>query len=500
MGMQVVDNVPSCAKILAHILFIEYILYMREEIRVARVRVWLHRGQYEQAHAAAHACALRWNELSEWLRSEWDSGRIPAKRDLRAYGDSLGLVGVHSHTRQGIADDLWEAIKSSRSKRRNGGKARAPRHQKKYRPLAFSTQAWRVRDSKLVLPFGTGAKDIVIPAPRFYDSASGELVQPEHWREMQLCWDVRERAWFLMIPYATIRNPLEAATEENPGIIVSVDEGIINSMTLATLTPDGVEALVLNGRGIRSFKQERNKRVALLRSMQSRCQKHSRRYQRVGNAIKRCEARTERRLRNVDHNVAAKANAWIRDKAIDKTTGEVRPVRLVVGDVRGIEKNTQKKRRASRSTRQQLSQWSRGRQEKYLSEKTGLSLEHINEAYTSQTCPACGTRRKVAGRSYACKNPECGLVMHRDVVGAMNILTRATSGGGDLSPCIGSDTTSVVKYQRAVPLGRRAVVASNQATSLRVGVAENRARVVSDSPRCRLIASPSETQRPLMLT
>jgi hypothetical protein len=92
-------------------------------------------------------------------------------------------------------------------------------------------------------------------------------------------------------------------------------------------------------------------------------------------------------------------------------------------------KNTNKTRRASRSTRQQLSQWSRGRQENYLQYKTGLKLEHINEPHSSQTCPKCNTRTKVRGRWYICKNKSCGFLCHRDAVGGVNILTLTDNDG-----------------------------------------------------------------------
>ncbi|MEV5083291.1 zinc ribbon domain-containing protein [Streptomyces sp. NPDC056159] len=99
------------------------------------------------------------------------------------------------------------------------------------------------------------------------------------------------------------------------------------------------------------------------------------------------------------------------------------------GTCGGTEKNTNKKRRTSRSTRQQLSQWSRGRQEDYFQYRTGLKLEHINEAHSSQTCPKCDTRTKVRGRESVCKNPECGFRCHRDAVGGVNIGTRADNDG-----------------------------------------------------------------------
>ncbi|UQI49042.1 transposase [Streptomyces sp. HU2014] len=124
-------------------------------------------------------------------------------------------------------------------------------------------------------------------------------------------------------------------------------------------------------------------------------------------------------------------------------------VRLVVGDVRGIERGTRKRRHASRSTRRQLSQWERGTQERQLAYKTGLMIRHICEAYSSQTCPYCLTRRKVRGRSYVCVNKDCGSVLHRDAVGGVNIHALAVNDG-TIVP-VPPEVVIRVKYLRAQP-------------------------------------------------
>jgi putative transposase len=240
-------------------------------------------------------------------------------------------------------------------------------------------------------------------------------------------------------------------------VTVAIDEGVINPMTLAAPLPDGImSVLVVNGRGGRAAKRQRNKTVAKLTSRMTRCKNGSRKHRRLLAAKKKVEAKSERRLHDFDHQVTAKAETFTREihaawtkhhqevSGPDTTVG----VRLVAGDVRGIEKNTNKKRRASRSTRQQLSQWSRGRQEQYLAYKTGLELEHINEAYSSQTCPVCNHRTKVRGRAYVCKNTICGFRLHRDAVGGVNIQTLAVNDG-HFRP--DPDLRVEVMYRRAQP-------------------------------------------------
>ena len=61
------------------------------------------------------------------------------------------------------------------------------------------------------------------------------------------------------------------------------------------------------------------------------------------------------------------------------------------------------------------------------------TVELQDEAYTSQTCPACGERHKPTGREYRCK---CGFRYHRDGVGSWNI--RAKYLGDFGSPVVGA--------------------------------------------------------------
>ena len=104
--------------------------------------------------------------------------------------------------------------------------------------------------------------------------------------------------------------------------------------------------------------------------------------------------------------------------------------RIVAGDVRGIEQNTRKNEtrrvRNRKDQRRRLSQWSRGRQESLLAHKTSMTIEHIDESWSSKTCPACQTRNHPNGRGYHCHN--CGFTCNRDAVGAINILIRAENG------------------------------------------------------------------------
>jgi putative transposase len=392
---------------------------------------------YRRAHEAAHLAAGLWNQAVQWTRQEWDAGRKPGKYDIQSFLTALpaGERPLHAHTTEMIAHDLWDAIKTSRALRRQGIKTRAPWRHKNYRPLSFSKGfGWRIApDGSLALSLGRGRPRIVLPLPRVEDSATGELVDVSRWGEIHLCWDQDARQWSLHIPYETVR---EVAPGEN---VIAIDEGIINPMALATWADEStIEVTVINGREARAIKRGRNKAVGKIQKKLSKMKNGSKRHRRLVAAKKRVKARAQRQLRDFDHQVARQAANF---------AGSHQALRIVVGDVRGIERKTKKELRAGRHLRQQLSQWSRGTQERYLSEKAGLEILHINESGSTKTCPQCLTSNRPSGRHYRCQNPACGFTCHRDAVGATNILQKAIHG--EYLP-IGADTKIRVTYLRAV--------------------------------------------------
>ena len=94
---------------------------------------------------------------------------------------------------------------------------------------------------------------------------------------------------------------------------------------------------------------------------------------------------------------------------------------VAIGDVRGIRDRIDYGSRMN----QRLHQWAYrefARMIEYKAKLAGITVENVNEAYTSQECPQCGHRQKRSGREYVCF--ECQFHGHRDVVGAANIRRR----------------------------------------------------------------------------
>lgn len=434
--------------------------------RTAIVPVRLPKETHQRAHEACHTNAQNWNETVSWVRQMWADGYRPSDGDIQAFAGA-GNHSLHSQTLQAVGHDFSAALKTYRENQKNGLNARAPWREKKYRPLTWSSQGWQVRKGALILSMGKSAEPLVLPAPEIVDTRTGLPVPSSEWGSIKLCWDLAGKRWSLHVSYQTHSfSPLPQAAPDDPNAItIAIDEGIIHAMALSTIHPNGAaDVHIISGRKARDIKRHRNKQVASLRRKEAKLTPGSRKHKHLTRKRWRIEAKAKRQLRNFDHNVAAKAETFIRDQAVDKTTGEIRPVRIVVGDVRGIEKNTNKKRRASRSTRQQLSQWGRGRQERYLSEKTGIVLEHINEAYTTQQCLFCPTLNKTSSRNYRCKN--CRHELPRDAVGSLNI-NRASDNAG-VQPPMTNPGHIRVTYRRAVEHHRStrpAVAPENRATT-----------------------------------
>jgi len=58
-----------------------------------------------------------------------------------------------------------------------------------------------------------------------------------------------------------------------------------------------------------------------------------------------------------------------------------------------------------------------------------IKIEYVNPKYTSQKCPVCGELNKANDRNYKCG---CGYKIHRDRLGAINIISATVADGKSL--------------------------------------------------------------------
>ncbi len=162
--------------------------------------------------------------------------------------------------------------------------------------------------------------------------------------EIQLCWDIDNREWSFHIPYVTIR-------EECSGdAVTGVDEGIINSMALATWTDEHtIDVTIINGREGRAIKRLRNKSVGLLQHKLSKAKNGSKHQRRLMAAKKKVNAKARHRLRDFDHQVARKSADHVIQKALHGTYVPIGPnVTIRVTYHRAIERWSKDQRDAHR--------------------------------------------------------------------------------------------------------------------------------------------------------
>jgi len=215
----------------------------------------------------------------------------------------------------------------------------------------------------------------------------------------------------------------ELGTGPNPGRVAGVDLGVIHPFALASA--DG--GLLVSGRAIRAenrlhLAEKKARARAVARRAPKKGQAGSRRWRKYRARTRQLEQRHRRRVAQATHE-GARA---VVDFAVAARIGT-----LVVGDPWGL-------LRADAGRRQNLAvnNWRPGQAIAALSDKAelaGIAVELVNERGTSSTCPSC--RAKVAkprGRRFCCA--ACGLVAHRDVVGAANIASRGTRGGEPFDP------------------------------------------------------------------
>lgn len=124
--------------------------------------------------------------------------------------------------------------------------------------------------------------------------------------------------------------------------------------------------------------------------------------------VKRINDKEQRIMRNIDHKLS-------HDIVETAVAHNVKVIKLE--QLQNIRSTTRKSRKNNHS----LHTWSFYRLAQFIEYKAklaGISVEYVNPAYTSQTCPICGSVHHANDRNYTCK---CGFHIHRDLLGAMNI-------------------------------------------------------------------------------
>ena len=228
-------------------------------------------------------------------------------------------------------------------------------------------------------------------------------------KEIELCYD---HGLYLSVAFEDGKENVPYEKKQSIG----VDPGEIH--TLTAFAENG-EALIITGRKARSIHRIRNKKLAEIQRLQSKCTKGSRQWKKYQKAKKYVLSKSEKQLQDALHKTTKQFVDW----CVKNTISDVH-----IGDPEGVQRKTRMRKKATRKQAQRLSNWSFGKVKKYLEYKLammGIKIYKTDEAYTSQTCPVCKKRRKISSRNYRCC---CGYEEHRDIHGARNILAKSLHG------------------------------------------------------------------------
>jgi putative transposase len=374
-------------------------------IRAQIVSFQASKPNMDRLFACNRESARVWNECLERSKDhytkhqKWITQSEVQKR-------TKGRFHLHSQSIQAVCHKYLFALDSTYQAVQKGIKsARYPYKHKNNYNTKWAKDGFNVYENgKIELSMGIHQgkreKPIVVHASHLPDG---------HIKEIELCYD---NGLYLAISY---EDGLESKSYHKDHS-VGVDPGEIH--TLAVFRKDG-ESLIVTGRKARAIHRLRNKKLADIQRLQSKCKKGSRQWKKYQKAKRYLLSKSEKQLRDALHKTTKNFVDW----CIEHSVSDVH-----IGNVEGVHRNTRKKKRVHRKQAQKLSNWSFGKVKKYLTYKLkqqGIKLHLIDESYTSQTCPVCSKRNKTSSRNYSC---ECGYEEHRDIHGARNILSKALYG------------------------------------------------------------------------
>lgn len=339
---------------------------------------------------------------------------LSEKSAYRWEDQQSGGTTLHAHSRDAAQQAFYKACKTARTLRRQGQDTKYPRHRRRFRTTVWKNTGVRRSGNQLLLARARGFCPVAVSIPDGWDGYGV--------KEVRLVFSRASMAYEWHVVLDDGLEPPEAPGDR----VLAVDMGEIHPAVVA----DSEQALVVSCRALRACKQYGAKRRAELASLRDTKKQGSRRRRRIQKRMNRFKAQQKRRQRDILHKVSRA----VVNHAVERKTGKI-----VIGDVRDVADGVALGKR----TNQKVSGWEHGTLRRYITYKAaqvGIEVVLQDEHYTSQTCPVCGHRKKPSGRIYKCA--ACGGVFHRDVVGAVNILSAHLHGEpGHVKP-------PVPKYRR----------------------------------------------------
>ena len=317
------------------------------------------------------------------------------KKYMRLRGYNL-----HSQTIQAIIESYFDSLKSYFQVVKSNPDAKPPKRTPKFFKVRWKSSAISLKDDILKLSNGKGVPPITLRS----------TVLPVY---VELYF--QRSSYYFSLVYKVHTPP-----KRETGKAVAIDMGEIHPI----VSHDGQQTIIYNGRALRAIKQYINKFKAYIQSKMDRCIKRSNRWYRLKRIKQKILTKLNAQLKDAEHKITSR---FISDCIKAKADT------IVMGKLKGIRKRA----KFSKKSNQKVHQWAFARLQFmicYKAELAGLNVKFVSEAYTSQTCPRCGNRKKPTRRNYHCNH--CGFQYHRDGVGAINLWNKVS--GFMLSPVVGA--------------------------------------------------------------
>ena len=306
---------------------------------------------------------------------------------------------LHSQTLQSIIQSYFDSLKSYFRVSKSNPDAKPPKRTPHFYKVRWIQNGITFKDGVVRLSNGKGNAPITLKSD----------VRPAY-VEMYF----QRGSYYFSLVYE-----VQIPPKRKTGKAVAIDMGEIHPI----VSHDGEDTIIYNGRALRAIKQYLNKFKAYIQSKMDRCKQRSNRWYRLKRIKTKILAKLNAQIKDAEHKITSR---FISDCIKAKADT------IVMGDIKGIRKRA----KFSKKSNQKVHQWAFARLQSmicYKAELAGLKVKFVSEAYTSQTCPRCGSRKKPTNRNYHCNH--CGFAYHRDGVGAINLYNKVS--GFILSPVVG---------------------------------------------------------------
>ena len=306
---------------------------------------------------------------------------------------------LHSQTLQAIIQSYFDSLKSYFRVSKSNPDAKPPKRTPHFYKVRWIQNGITFKDGVVRLSNGKGNAPITLKSD----------VRPAY-VEMYF----QRGSYYFSLVYE-----VQIPPKRKTGKAVAIDMGEIHPI----VSHDGEDTIIYNGRALRAIKQYLNKFKGYIQSKMDRCKHRSNRWYRLKRIKTKILAKLNAQIKDAEHKITSR---FISDCIKAKADT------IVMGDLKGIRKRA----KFSKKSNQKVHQWAFARLQSmicYKAELAGLKVKFVSEAYTSQTCPRCGSRKKPTNRNYHCNH--CGFAYHRDGVGAINLYNKVS--GFILSPVVG---------------------------------------------------------------